>query len=166
MKPPPYVLRAARADDLEPMMRIAHEGIRPWVEAVSGRWDAAEHESKFRERFDVAAISIVHVEGEDVGYIKLEREPDHDFLAGIYLAASQRNRGLGRAILVDLLRQSAAARRPLRLRVLHPNPARRLYQRVGFIVTHRTETHVHMESPPAPPSAAAQGGNDNADAQR
>lgn len=148
MSAPLYQLRPARAEDREPMMRIGHDGIRPWVEALWGKWDPSEQERKFREHFDVAAISIVQLDGEDVGYIKIEREDDHDFLAGIYLARAQRNRGLGRAILIDLLRQSGATGRPLRLRVLRPNPARRLYERAGFYVTHETDTHFHMEARP------------------
>ena len=127
-------------------MRIGHDGIRPWVESVWGTWDATEHEAKFRERFDVTTISIVQVDGCDVGYVKVEREADHDFLAGIYLAATHRNHGLGTAILEDVLERCRRAGRVLRLRVLRPNPARKLYERLGFRVTGETETHFQMEA--------------------
>jgi hypothetical protein len=86
-----YTLRPAAPDDLEPMMRIGHEGIRPWVEAL--------------------------------------------------------RRGVGSAIVRDVLARGRAARMPVRLRVLRTNPARRVYERLGFAVTRESATHVEMEAP-------------------
>lgn len=57
-----YTLRQAVESDLEPMMRIGHEGIRPYVEQLWG-WDQADQERRFRENFHVARISIVEAEG-------------------------------------------------------------------------------------------------------
>jgi ribosomal protein S18 acetylase RimI-like enzyme len=50
----------------------------------------------------------------------------------IYVAAEHQNRGIGTAILRSLQARAAAAKRPLRLNVLVNNPARRLYERLGF----------------------------------
>jgi len=38
---------------------------------------------------------------------------------------------------------------PVRLQVLKINPARRLYERLGFVVTGETETHDLMARPPS-----------------
>jgi len=39
---------------------------------------------------------------------------------------------------------------PVRLRVFRVNPARRFYERLGFVTTGETETHVLMEHPVSP----------------
>lgn len=125
-------------------MRIGHEGIRPHVEAVWG-WDQAEQESRFRGGFDEQTIRIVRVDGEDAGYLKIETREDHVFIAGIYLDGRFRDRGIGREIILDVLRSASEAGNPVRLQVLRPSPAQRLYARLGFSVVGTTETHIHME---------------------
>jgi len=145
-----YSLRAATDADLEAMMRIGPQGLRPHVEALQG-WDEAEHEAGFRRHFVPAQISIVELAGDAVGYFKLLELDDHCFLEGIYLAAEARGRGLGTRILEDLADGCAQTGKPLRLQVIRTNPARRLYRRLGFIVTGETDTHLSMER--IPPTA-------------
>jgi len=142
-----YSLRTATDADALPMMRIGHEGLRPYVEALWG-WDRADQEARFFEHFVPQQILIVEVNGEAVGYVKLLEHDDHWFLEGIYLAAATRGRGLGTRILTDVMARTAASRKPLRLRVLRPNPAQRLYLRLGFTVTGETDTHLAMEFAP------------------
>jgi GNAT superfamily N-acetyltransferase len=141
----PYNLRPAIESDLDLMMRIGHDGIRPYVEQL-WQWDQADQERRFREGFDLATISIVRVDDRDVGYLKVEYHDDHVFLAGIYLDRAYRSRGFGSELIVDLLERCWNLRKPLRLRVLRPNPAQRLYRRLGFRPIEETETHIYMEA--------------------
>ena len=129
------------------MMRIGHEGIRPYVEALWG-WNADEQERRFCEHFAPERVAIVQVEGIDAGYLEVEEHRDHFFLAGIYLDAKHRGKGVGRALILDLMERARGRGKPLRLRVLQPNPARRLYERLGFKRTETTSTHVYMEFEP------------------
>ena len=126
------------------MMAIGHEGLRPYVEALWG-WDQTEQESRFREHFEISDISIVQVDGEDVGYTKVESHDDHVFLAGVYIAAGQRNRGIGTAVIEDLIARAAAEKKVLRLRVLRPNPCQRLYKRLGFTIIGESDSHIDMQ---------------------
>src|SRR4030095_11388857 len=141
-----YSLRPAVESDVESMMRIAHEGIRPYVEQL-WQWDQADQERRFREAFDVTATNIVVVDGRDIGYLHIDHHEDHVFLTGIYLAHEYRRRGLGSELIVDLLERCRSLRKPLRLRVLRPNPAQSLYGRLGFRTIAETETHFYMEAP-------------------
>ena len=143
----PYSLRPALKSDIELMMRIGHEGLRPYVEQLWG-WDQAEQERRFREGFDLTTINIVSMDGRDVGYLKVESHDDHVFLAGIYLDREHRRCGIGTQIVTDLLMRCGRLRKPLRLRVLRTNPAQRLYKRLGFRLVKETETHIYMEALP------------------
>ena len=52
--------------------------------------------------------------------------------------------GIGTAILQDMQRDAAEQGLEVRLQVLKVNPARRLYERLGFEVTGETETDRQM----------------------
>ena len=141
----PYILRQAVESDIEPMMRIGHEGIRPYVEQLWG-WDQADQERRFRENFDLTRIKVINIDAQDIGYLDVENHDDHVFLAGIYLARQFRRRGFGAELIGDMLNSCRSLRKPLRLRVLCPNPAQHLYARLGFHQVEVTETHIYMEA--------------------
>lgn len=59
-------------------------------------------------------------------------------LASIRLLPKFQNRGIGTKIILDLIEKS---NKPVKLKVLKVNPARKLYERLGFKVSGETETH-------------------------
>ena len=139
-----YKLRTATPADVEPMMAIGHEGLRPHVEKVR-RWVQEDEVAGFLEHFDVGKVKIIEVDGEDAGYIKVDEHPDHAFLDGIYIASKHRSKGLGASVIRNLISDSA---KPIRLRVYRSNPAQRLYLRLGFVVTGGDKTGLIMEIKP------------------
>ena len=74
-------------------------------------------------------------------------QPDAVKLHRVFLLPEAQGRGIGTRLVEEVLAASRATRRPVRLRVLRVNPARRLYERLGFKVTGETETHFEMERP-------------------
>jgi ribosomal protein S18 acetylase RimI-like enzyme len=61
--------------------------------------------------------------------------------ASIAVIASRRREGIGRRLLVELIRASAAeGHKALSLSVNHENPARDLYESVGFVEVERRES--------------------------
>ena len=150
---PNYQLRAADISDLPDMMAIGHEGIRPYVEAL-GVWDPVEQATGFRVHFTPADIWIVQMgrvdtgELANAGYFKLVAYAEHLFLEGIYLSVRHRGSGVGSAIIRELMEQARREDKPLRLRVLRPNPARLLYERLGFRCIDETARALLMECDP------------------
>jgi len=125
LKNMPYTMRQAESQDREPMMRISHEGLRPYVEKIWG-WNQEEQEERFREHFNLEQISILQFAGQDIGYLKVEEKEDHVFLSGLYIDSEHRGRGLGSAVVMGFVERYSTDSRPIRLQVLLPNPARRL----------------------------------------
>lgn len=125
-----YTLRPAKLEDTETMMAIGHEGLRPYVEAVRG-WDQEAEEKGFMDHFTPESISIIQIEGRDIGYIKVEDLGDCLYIDGIYIEGSARSSGVGGQVLTDLISSSGKA---LQLRVYKVNPAANLYHRLGFKV--------------------------------
>jgi ribosomal protein S18 acetylase RimI-like enzyme len=138
-----YSLREATKDDFDFARGVKLEGLRPYIEKLWG-WDDETEERQFRENFDPATATIISSEHGNVGYYELVDRGFDLFLAGIYIDARFRGRGLGTSVLRDLMALARSRQLPLALRVLKPNPARRLYERLGFRVTRSTKTHVLM----------------------
>lgn len=100
------------------------------------------HLQRVRVHFDCA--QIVLVDGAPAGLLKVYRDgPDWE-LVQIQLLASMHGRGLGTRLLAPLIAEARAAGARLRLRVLRANPARRLYERMGFAVDSASDTHFEM----------------------
>lgn len=60
--------------------------------------------------------------------------------------------GLGRRLLAGLLRQADDEGAPVTLSVLKGNPARRLYESLGFTPVEETALEIEMRYEPAPPA--------------
>ena len=140
-------LRPATESDYEYLWWLHGATMRTYVEAIWG-WDEAVQRQYFEERFDPARLQIVESAGQTVGYISVERQREFIFLSAITMAPQTQRQGIGTRLIRDLQDEAERQRIPLRLRVLQGNPARRLYERLGFAVTEETETHITMSWPP------------------
>jgi ribosomal protein S18 acetylase RimI-like enzyme len=148
--PPEYALRPATAADYAFLWDLHVATMRPYVASTWG-WDESVQEQGFRRGFDPAQEQIIVVDGQDAGVLSVEERAEEVFLRHIEIAPQHQRRGLGTAVIGDILARAQALGLPVTLRVLHVNPARGLYERLGFRVTGRTTTHSLMrrESPPA-----------------
>lgn len=142
-----YTLRPATDADYDALYRLHEATMRATVEQVWG-WDYAGQARFFRERWNPADRQVIVVDGRDAGVLSVERRPHEVWLANIEIAPEFQGRGLGTAIIGDLLREAHGRGVHVALQVNRANPARRLYERLGFIETGRTETHYLMEAPP------------------
>jgi ribosomal protein S18 acetylase RimI-like enzyme len=92
----------------------------------------AQHTDYERNYPDAERLVIEH-RGEDVGRLYLDEESTRFNLIDIALLPAARGQGLGGAILADILAQAAEAGKIVTIYVEKNNPARRLYDRLGFI---------------------------------
>ncbi len=97
--------------------------------------------------FHLETHQIIEHEGRAIGCLALRWLPDQVKLDRLFLLPEHQKRGIGAELTRGVLAQARAAGLPVRLRVLRVNPARRLYQRLGFAVCGETETHFLMECP-------------------
>jgi len=86
---------------------------------------------------------IIRSGGTEVGYLDLADEDDHLLIGNIIIHPSHQRRGLGTAVLLELL--DKLDNKPARLQVFRDNPARSLYERLGFRVIATTAHHHRME---------------------
>jgi ribosomal protein S18 acetylase RimI-like enzyme len=150
-------LRSFTPQDQEFVFQLYADTRRQEVSAWG--WGQQQQETFLRMQFnaqqrwyDTAYKDATHeiIEGEagPIGRIMVLRADDHNVLVDIALLADHRGHGIGGKLLRDLLEQSDKDRVPVRLQVLKANPARRLYERLGFVQTGENEMYFQMERRP------------------
>ncbi|MFF1945105.1 GNAT family N-acetyltransferase [Rhodococcus qingshengii] len=101
---------------------------------------------RFLDAFVPAHTRVIVADGADVGLVAVRPEPDILWLEHFYIAPSHQGRGIGRDILAQIMADGHG--RPFRLNVLQGSPARRLYERHGFILQREDPVDVYLEAHP------------------
>jgi ribosomal protein S18 acetylase RimI-like enzyme len=141
-------LRPGTLEDREYLWWLHRETMRDYVDKTWG-WDEAFQRGRFDDNFDPLSLLIIQRDSEPIGYISIRRPGDEIFLAAIEIAPAQQNQGIASQLINELLDEADRSRLPVKLSVLKINPARRLYERLGFQCTGETSTHYLMTRDPA-----------------
>jgi GNAT superfamily N-acetyltransferase len=86
----------------------------------------------YQKYYPEADWLVIQYGGEDLGRLYIERWPSQHRIIDIALLPEHRGKGLGEALLRDLLDEAAAAGKDVSIHVEKYNPAMRLYRRLGF----------------------------------
>lgn len=105
--------------------------------------DDKDTEARVLSHFDSA--SVVEYEGRPIGLFKVLREPTSWSILQLQLLPEYQGHGLGTALVSQLLADANVARVRTTLHVLKHNPARALYERLGFVVVSEDELEYHMQ---------------------
>lgn len=146
-------LRAATPAD-EPLLRDLFGETRADVLAGSGL-DAArvtalldlQYAARARQYATAHPAAVDHVvllDGRPVGRLLAAETDDDVRVVDIAIAARERGRGIGTAVLGDWCERAEASGRSLSLTVAPGNPAIRLYERLGLEIESSDTTGARM----------------------
>ena len=105
----------------------------------------SEEERERRVLYSFENARIVLLGGQPAGLLKVRREGLKWELVQIQLLPSLHGKGLGTALLGALVAETRTAGASLRLSVHKANPARRLYERLGFVIVEERANFYDME---------------------
>jgi GNAT superfamily N-acetyltransferase len=129
-----------------------------WPEEMQHAFLDQQHQAQhhhYQAHYPEAEWLIVEAAGEPVGRLYLDARDDDVHLIDISLIAARRGAGIGTAIVEDLIDQARGLGRTITLYVEPPNPARRLYERLGFAPDPERETAVYEMMVWRPPSTSS-----------
>jgi ribosomal protein S18 acetylase RimI-like enzyme len=126
-----YTLRKSNEDDFEFVFDLNKANMRKYVEALRGWDDEAERED-MRRHFRPGSDRIIALDGKDIGRLAVDCYADRIDLRHIEILPECQGQGIGTAIIRDILGEARQAKLPVTLIVLDMNPAKRLYERLGF----------------------------------
>ena len=142
-----YVFRKCAKTDFDFLYSLKEKCFRWYVEILYG-WDDAYQKRALQKEMDnlLEFMSIVQVNGKDAGLFTRHIDEDGDCRIGLFaILPEYQNQGLGSAVLKDQLAENWKNGIRTYLKTYKQNPARLLYQRLGFTVYGETETHFLME---------------------
>jgi ribosomal protein S18 acetylase RimI-like enzyme len=146
--PPSLTLRPANPDDAPLFYSVIDLTMREFILATWGRWDEARVQSESQVHSRSPNAQIIEVENIGIGVLRIARHPTHIELEQLYLLPEYQRLGIGTALINRLIAEAQESIVPVRLRVLVVNPAKQLYERIGFVVTETTPEFFYMEKTP------------------
>ncbi len=135
-------LRRATTADAARMAYVAEAAYAPYVERMGGL-RPGPMDTDYSAAVDDTEAWVVRADGDVVGFLLLAPEDDGMLLENVAVLPSHHGRGFGRALLV-LAEERTLARGLDRIRLYtHVTMVenQRLYERHGYVETHRTTEH-------------------------
>jgi ribosomal protein S18 acetylase RimI-like enzyme len=151
-----YHLRKETPED-KPFLFTLYASTRALELALTG-WGSEQKDLFLRSQFQLQylqyhcnyawpSFNIVYRHGEMAGRLYLDRTRDEIRVIDISLLPVYRGKGLGQKLLQDVIVKARASGLPVRLSVFYTNPARSLYERLGFYLTGDNGAYLFMECP-------------------
>ena len=145
-RPMPVVLRPALHQDFDYCRRLYFAEMRWIIEKLL--LDEAAQEIGFQKQWDPTQVRIIKLDGVDIGWLQTIAQDDTLFVAQMFVDRPFQRRGIGTQVIKRLIGEGAQRHQTVRLNVVKINPARRLYERLGFEVTHEDDRKFYMKLDP------------------
>src|SRR6476646_6659713 len=136
--------RKTIASDFDFIYNLHRETFYSYVEQTWG-WQEEVQSAGMRKDFDSLFFEIVCYQGIDIGAISVIEKDNTLFLNYLAILPLYQGKRFGTQILHQLLEQAAERRMLVTLNVMHVNPAKTLYERIGFKVLGSDEYQFFME---------------------
>lgn len=125
--------------------------VLPWSQAQRERFlceQFALQDLHYRRNYPDASYLLIILDGAPVGRLYLHRSASELRLVEVSLIAGRRGRGLGSALLGELIEESEWRNLPIGLHVEPHNPAARLYARHGFVLIEDAGIYQYLRRDP------------------
>ncbi|HLG48524.1 MAG TPA: GNAT family N-acetyltransferase [Reyranella sp.] len=126
-----FELRPATRSDLDFCWTVYRDAMKPLTEAL-GPWNEPSQQRLIADAVADAGTSILRQHEDDAGWLQVEETRHIVHLQQLFVLPAVRNRGLGTSFLTWMKERAERKRKDLTLEVMTNNPARRLYERLGF----------------------------------
>ncbi len=138
-----YRLRPSTVDDFEFVFQLNKINMRHYVEQLRG-WDDVAERNDMQRKFYPGCDQIIVIDGNDAGIFGVDYKANMIELRHIEILPKYQNLGVGTALISNLVDEARQAKLPVMLYVLKINPARHLYEHLGFKITGETKLKYQM----------------------
>jgi GNAT superfamily N-acetyltransferase len=149
--PAQIAFRPASSRDFDYCAQLYFAGMEQIIRQLNLDMDAQV--SRFQKQWEPAQVQVITLDGRDVGWFESMTAEDALFLAQLFVDATVQRRGIGTEVMRRVIGEASRTGRAVELAVVKINPALRLYERLGFKVTHEDDRKFYMRREP---DAAAQ----------
>jgi len=135
-------LRSANGVDFDYCASLYFEGMANAIRELN--LDPDLQMTNFRQRWAVEEARIIVRDRANVGWLQSRIEGQSVFLAQLFVESSCQRQGIGTQVVKCIIAEAAHASRSVTLGVVRTNPALRLYERLGFRITHEDGRKFYM----------------------
>ena len=141
-------LRTAKENDNIFVDALTRMSMKTFVEAV---WQKEEEREYYYtlNAFDADRTNIVEFEGKDIGRITLKDSKEGRWIVAIHLLPAYQGKGIGKYLLKKVIDKAIKEQKDLYLTVLKVNPAKKLYEKLGFEVYDERDHRFFMKRVPS-----------------
>lgn len=143
-----YSFRNCTLDDVNFLFELKNQNFKWYVDKIWG-WKDDEQKERLKQALEehLQHKRIILLNNKEVGvYTTHITEDGIFFINEISILKEYQNKGIGRKILEEQLKENQQKGIRTILQVFKDNPAKNLYEKLGFKVYGETETHYQMES--------------------
>jgi GNAT superfamily N-acetyltransferase len=137
-------LRDATAADRDLCFEIKKKAFGNYVDEIWG-WEEGVQRRLHDKDFVPDQCRIVTLNSQNVGLLVISTEGNSLWINQIYILPIHQNRGYGTRIIQGVIGEADQVGKTVKLQVLKINPAKKLYERLGFTVTGTNGPHHVME---------------------
>ena len=137
--------RPGTEEDREFLYDLIKSSLGEHIEATYGPWDEAWQRENFAKTTRPELHEILELADLPIGCLLVEPRPDCVELHRVLLLPAYQHQGLGAQVVAEVLAHAQERGLPVRLQVFRMSPAKRFYERLGFVQIAETETHYVLE---------------------
>lgn len=143
-----YSFRNCTLEDFDFLFKLKKENFKVYVDKIWG-WKDDDQKERLQQdlKEHLEHKRIILNDNRPIGvYVVHTTEEGNLFINEISILKEYQHRGIGRKILEEQLRENHEKGIRTTLQVFKNNPAKSLYEKLGFKVYEETETHYKMEN--------------------
>ena len=135
-------LRPAHQQDFEYCRQLYFSEMKWIIDRL--HLDQAAHEAGFQEQWNPSQVSIITLDGATVGWLQTVTQAHELLVAQMFVERRFQRKGIGTEVMRRVIGEAGRLDHVVRLNVVKINPARRLYERLGFRVIHEDDRKFYM----------------------
>ncbi|ASD66818.1 GNAT family N-acetyltransferase [Pseudoalteromonas piscicida] len=136
----------AKDSDFDYLVALRKATMVPHLENAGLFLTEAEH--KARVLYELSSSHLIYVNEKRVGLAKFKQREHDYYLFQLQIEPQQQGKGLGAQVIKSLI--ETHSKLPWILTVLKANPAKRLYEKLGFVQFDEDEYEFHYRREPNP----------------
>lgn len=137
--------RKCEYNDLEFILKLKELCFKWYIEIIYG-WDIDKQREFTKRELDehLKDMKIITMDDNDIGLTTFYNENDIYVVGMIMIHPEYQNKGIATNILKEYIEIARKDNKKIILKTYKKNPARKLYERLGFKIYKEDETHVHL----------------------
>ena len=143
-----YTFRQCTLEDFDFLFKLKKQNFKWYIDKIWG-WNDEQQKEKLKKDLDehLEHKKIILVDDKEIGIYVTHFTEDGDlFINEISIVKEYQKKGIGTDILNKQLEKNRNNGIRTILQVFKDNPAKSLYEKLGFTIYNETDTHYQMEN--------------------